>query len=578
MLFYVGLEVVQQCGFSNKLTARKEFFTRAKLLLDLGGENQDLDKARGALLLSHQALSDNPQIGSIMLGNAIQCYMISETSVKEPSTGLKSLQSRRVWWSIVLRDAFISLAFRRHTQINWSDPNLRAEFLNERDLEDEIKSSEVYDESTKHFLVEVFKKQCKLAVLVIEMMSAVFPQQHCYICGSTDDLTRHMQEIQDIKNAFTLWEEESGAIIHPEPCKWPDSVISLINMTRAYYFTARIHLIHCEMAIYETNRPIFGEIHIIQIHDSAPELKHAVSEVHQVMIYMGDNQKKEMIPLSMLALMAWPLAVAAIDVNLARTTEESMNRTQRMSCLGEIYRYLTEVADVTSFVTSGAKQILLLANTAVQQIIPKYQTPSPSSMSDRQFYEIGSVSYESYSRGYAADNLHDWADVFVHYPSVYLLISKATDYALSCGRLPDQDKLPACLRSLNILSAIGTDLPWFRSHSSNDFKGAPLDHDLELWKPVVAEDYGVKGFQMPEIPQSVYLESFNPTNYLSWPLEVIPISREGNDQNIFQEPGLNTIEWDQCDGLNVHDAFCELDPWLWNNTGHNTGLQSEFLC
>lgn len=276
--------------------------------------------------------------------------------------------------------------------------------------------------------------------------------------------------------------------------------------------------------------------------------------------------------------MAWPLAVAAIDVNLARTTEESMNRTQRMSCLGEIYRYLTEVADVTSFVTSGAKQILLLANTAVQQIIPKYQTPSPSSMSDGQFYEIGSVSYESYSRGYAADNLHDWADVFVHYPSVYLLISKATDYALSCGRLPDQDKLPACLRSLNILSAIGTDLPWFRSHSSNDFKGAPLDHDLELWKPVVAEDYGVKGFQMPEIPQSVYLESFNPTNYLSWPLEVIPISREGNDQNIFQEPGLNTIEWDQCDGLNVHDTFCELDPWLWNNTGHNTGLQSEFLC
>ena len=170
-----------------------------------------------------------------MLGNAIQCYMISETSVNEPSTGLKSLQSRRVWWSIVLRDAFISLAFRRHTQINWSDPNLRAEFLNERELEDEIKSSEVYDESTKHFLVEVFKKQCKLAVLVIEMMSAVFPRQHCYICGSTDDLTRHMQEIQDIKNAFTLWEEESGAIIHPEPCKWPDSVISLINMTRAYY-------------------------------------------------------------------------------------------------------------------------------------------------------------------------------------------------------------------------------------------------------------------------------------------------------------------------------------------------------
>jgi len=276
--------------------------------------------------------------------------------------------------------------------------------------------------------------------------------------------------------------------------------------------------------------------------------------------------------------MAWPLAVAAIDVNLARTTEESINRTQRMNCLGEIYRYLTEVADVTSFVTSGAKQILLLANTAVQQIIPKYQTPSPSSMTDEQIYDIGSVSHESYSKGYAADNLHDWLDVFVHYPSVYLLISKATDYALSCGRLPDQDKLPACLRSTNILSAIDIDLPWFRSHSSKSFKGAPLDHDRELWRPAVAEDYGVKDSQMPEIPQSAYLDCFNPANHLSWPLGNIPISREENDQDIFQEPDLDTIEWNQCDELYVHDAFCELDPWLWNNTGYNTGLQSEFLC
>ena len=278
--------------------------------------------------------------------------------------------------------------------------------------------------------------------------------------------------------------------------------------------------------------------------------------------------------------MAWPLAVAAIDVNLARSAEENIRRTQKMSCLGEIYRYLTEVADVTSFVTSGAKQILLLANTAIQQIITEDQTQSPSSMTAEELYEIGSFSNTSYSMSCSASHLHDWVDVFVHYPTVYLLISKATDYALSCGRLPDQDKLPTCLRSTTILSAIDSDLPWFRSHSNKDFKGAPLEQDRQPRRMVVAEDYGVKECQMPEIPRGAYMEALDPSIYFNWSLESTFgfTSRKENEQDIFQVPDLDTMEWNQGDDLNVHNEFCELEPWLWSNTEYETGLQVELLC
>lgn len=171
----------------------------------------------------------------------------------------------------------------------------------------------------------------------------------------------------------------------------------------------------------------------------------------QILIFMAVNR---------LALMAWPLAIAAIDVNLARTIEDNIQRTQQMSCLGEIYRYLTGVADVTSFVTAGAKQILLLANMAVQQLLTRGQMASPSSILANKTHGINPHRYESSPGGDQNNDLHDWVDIFNQYPEVYLLISKSTDYALSCGRLPDQDKLPECLRSANTFSAMDLRLPW----------------------------------------------------------------------------------------------------------------------
>lgn len=174
-----------------------------------------------------------------------------------------------------------------------------------------------------------------------------------------------------------------------------------------------------------------------------------------------------------LALMAWPLAIAAIDVNLARTSEDNIQRTQQMSCLGEIYRYLTGVADVTSFVTAGAKQILLLANMAVQQLLLRDQMASPSSVLTNSIREISPIWCENSPGGDRNNHLHGWVDIFEQHPEVYLLISKSTDYALSCGRLPDQDKLPECLRSANTFGAMGLRLPWLNGLTIDEGRRAP---------------------------------------------------------------------------------------------------------
>jgi hypothetical protein len=289
------------------------------LLLDLGGEYQELDKARGALLLSYQASSDNPQIGSLMLGAAIQNCTIADKTASTSHVAMKNPLIKRVWWSIVLRDGFISLAFRRNTQINWSDLNLKARFLDESDLEDEIENSEVYDGTVKRFLIKMFERQCQLAVIVIEMMSAFFPQQDRCSYESIDDITRAMKEIEDVKDALSFWERTSYEVLSPRQHAWPYAVTNFTNMTRAYYLsvftltsfefkyfannmsfsTAEIHLIHCEAFILESNRSIATDDVIMRMRDSARNLKVAVTEVHRVLAYMSDSRNKETIPLSM---------------------------------------------------------------------------------------------------------------------------------------------------------------------------------------------------------------------------------------------------------------------------------------
>lgn len=170
-----------------------------------------------------------------MLGAAIENCTIADKTASASHFAMKNTLIKRVWWSIVLRDGFISLAFRRNTQINWSNPDLKAKFLDESDLEDEIENSEVYDRTVKRFHIKTFERQCQLAVIVIEMMSAFFPQQYRCSYESIDEVTRAMKEIQDVKHAFSCWEQTSYEVLYPEEQPWPDAATNFTNMTRAYY-------------------------------------------------------------------------------------------------------------------------------------------------------------------------------------------------------------------------------------------------------------------------------------------------------------------------------------------------------
>ncbi|RAQ67987.1 hypothetical protein COH20_011680 [Aspergillus flavus] len=102
-VLYVSMEALRECGFNDRPTAGDTFFNRAKLILDLKAEDQPLERAQGALLLSYQASPDDPQIGSLLLANAIQNALILGKPPK-PSINVERSTIKRLWWSVLLRD------------------------------------------------------------------------------------------------------------------------------------------------------------------------------------------------------------------------------------------------------------------------------------------------------------------------------------------------------------------------------------------------------------------------------------------------------------------------------------------
>lgn len=312
-----------------------------------------------------------------------------------------------------------------------------------------------------------------------------------------------------------------------------------------------------------------------------------------------------------LALMAWPLAIAAIDVNLARTHEEIVQRTEKMSCLGEIYKHFTSVADVTSFVTTGAKQILHLANMTVHQLLLRDQALSPTPISHCQNPADRPYEFTDDPMGNRNHTLVDWVEVFNHYPEVYLLISKSTDYALSWGRLPDYDKIPGCLLQSEGLGYMNLRLPWIMSLDGEDNtriqpsesldgssseayqqKAGPTAHDFTTIDP----SEGILGYQqtpesfqpsqndkdqrnaqnssqsfegwlssdfgIPDMPRNTDLEEpFEEFDRYAQPQEIDFNLREEDFSEAFQSSFMSTDGYNGYGPFDFRDAYFEPELW-----------------
>ncbi|CBF84227.1 Zn(II)2Cys6 transcription factor [Aspergillus nidulans FGSC A4] len=505
---YVSIETIRQCGWSDKRAARNGLYARVKTLYDLHAEDRPYCLAQGAVILTLHTSASEPQISSLWLTRAIQNALIIGSGCRpgalEADAGsetevVKASMKKRLWWSIILRDRSLCLGLRRRPQVTSFDMSMGVvtELPDEADFADEIVDSPVYSLEIKRMLLKVLQEQCRLAVLLSEMITFVFASHGIAAPSlSLEQFHEELIKITRTKNAMGRWEQCSslnqwigieGKGNGKE--KAPEAVMLFVNFTYMYYQTARIDLAHYEALLLE-NHPLFsGKNYFNHLFSAGNTLRDAMAKLTAIMEYFGREGRAQNLPLSVLAYVAMPLVLTAIDLKLSPTSAEMVRRRRRLDALGEIVRHSGRVYDVTDFVTAGTNHILRLAYITSQHLFLRWDenggqqtrmpersgstassnsasssspssSPSPPqdlspSASASAGLEVDKSSYTGMGCGRA----NTWHEAFLRFPRAYLLISTSVDYSLAVGRLPYDNALPELVRCIPPIG-MAIRLPW----------------------------------------------------------------------------------------------------------------------
>lgn len=167
-----------------------------------------------------------------------------------------------------------------------------------------------------------------------------------------------------------------------------------------------------------------------------------------------------------------PLVLAAIDLKLSPSREETEIRQRRLNSLSRIIRHSEALYDVTDFVAIGTNHILHLAYATTQNLF--LEKGKPQSLSETITGDI-SLSWTPSQTNLSTKSMSiepsrptNWQDAFIRCPRAYLLISTCVDHSLAFGNLPAASGLPAIVRDLAGMGAIAR-LPWTSKVSSFEY-------------------------------------------------------------------------------------------------------------
>lgn len=200
-------------------------------------ETRPFTRAQGAILLTHHTSAEAPQAGSLWLTRAIENVMLIDTKPALILEKVPTLMKKRLWWSILLRDRSLCIGLRRQPQIASHNLYGCREWLKEEEFEQEMRGSPVYDYEAKKSLFSALQDQCRLAVLLTDLVSLIFtPRVTTTVTYSKDSFRALMCTIDDIKKSLISWETQTQSP-HPPDGKagHHDPALATKNLTFMYY-------------------------------------------------------------------------------------------------------------------------------------------------------------------------------------------------------------------------------------------------------------------------------------------------------------------------------------------------------
>ncbi|OGM44542.1 hypothetical protein ABOM_006763 [Aspergillus bombycis] len=471
---FVPVEIIQQCGFNETCEARRAFYQRAKMLYDTNSESNPLARAQGALLLTFHTTAEDPEAtmtwNMCAIHNAIATGLELHLTVQDPNICVK----KRLWWSIFVRDRFLWLGRHRRPQFTSANFNLNIDDLQEEEMANEIMMSPFYELNVKRLLFKVFQAQCRLAVILTDVINISFSASDGDAPRlSIHELDLYLTKIREVRAELTRWEDTVYSPLHHTGIAEPESVGIIINLTAMHYYTARMVLGHYETLLVESHRDIIQDRSASILLPLAKDLKDAVHQITQKLGYFSSRNLTEHIPLSVLAYCGTPMVLAAIDVKLSVSYSDMVERKRSLDKCSEVIDQSRRVYDVTELFSQGTSQILHLAYAITKNLLLENNVAQAgSSLIERQrCLEDNDAEGKGRDRllcpAFKRLRIRGWAEAFLKYPRAYLLISTCIDSSLATGRLPRNELLPPIIRDTTYLVLGLPKLPWAITPSMN---------------------------------------------------------------------------------------------------------------
>ncbi|RAQ48725.1 hypothetical protein AFGD_010801 [Aspergillus flavus] len=464
---FVPVEVIQQCGFNDACEARRTFYHRAKMLYDTNFESDPLARAQGALLLTFHTTAEDPQAtmtwNMCAIHNATATGLGLHPSLQDPNRCAK----KRLWWSIFVRDRFLWLGRHRRPQFTSANFSLNIDYLQEEEMTNEIIMSPFYEPNVKRLLLKVFQAQCRLAVILTDVITISFSASDGDAPRlSLQELDIYLTRIKQLRAELAQWEETVYSPLHHTGITEPETVGIIINLTALHYQTARMVLGNYETLLVESHLDMIQDRSASILLPVAKELKDAVFQLTQKLGYFSSRNLTEHIPLSVLAYCGTPMVLAAIDVKLSMSYSDMIDRKRTLDKCSEVIDQSRRLYDVTELFSQGTNQILHLAYAITKNLLLESNVPETgaSLIEDSKCLEGNELEVKGrdklLSPAFKRLRIRGWAEAFLKYPRAYLLISTCIDSSLATGRLPRNELLPPIIRDTTYVILGLPKLPW----------------------------------------------------------------------------------------------------------------------
>ncbi|RMJ18210.1 hypothetical protein BHE90_007229 [Fusarium euwallaceae] len=434
---FVSPAVLKNAGYSGVKVARGIFYRRAKLLFDFGVESDPFTKAQAALLLTFQFSAAEPHAGSLWLSTGIQNAIVAQTHTFQApgSTTALKRRNKRLWWSLYWRDRVLTLGLRKPLQITPSSFNVQLDLLTQDDMIDESHHSFVYDPKTKRHLTDILTFQCRLAILLTEVLALTYGPGSFDPTYSLDHFEATLSQMRTARARLARWKEDAEAAFYVflGDGHTHRSLTLFSSLIYIYAYAAQIALGNHEALIIERMQKGVTVLDDSALRSIGEELSHATNETSRLVRLIVKQGLTQHLPISVIAYIAFPLMLSSLDDKIspddAQTASDRSLTKYHAQAMHLCSKRFEGAEDISRMISQILHSAPIQLPIRVVQPRPSNQAKGPNGNSP------GLGSSGSKKMGIR------WDEIFV--TRLYMRLRLSLDYALVTGKPPTEADLPS---------------------------------------------------------------------------------------------------------------------------------------